>query len=104
MTKPLTMEQFRDMLTTHIGLTQVKARAVQAAVIESGKLKKTRRSGWGCPAYVGKPADIDQLEVSRREQKLAGIDEEALEASKSCQSRQSNCNTTNKTDKNARGK
>lgn len=104
MTKPLTMEQFRDMLTTRMGLTQVKARAVQSTVLEEKKLKKTRRSGWGGPAYIGRPADIDRLEVSRREQKLAGIDQEAVEASKSCQSRQSGGNKTNKTDKTARGK
>ena len=77
-TKPLSMEQFGDLLTTRMGLTQMKARAVQSAVTESGKLKKTRRTGWGGPAYIGKPADIDRLEASRREQKLAGIDREAL--------------------------
>ena len=83
MTKPLTMEQFGDLLTTRMGLTQIKARAVQSTVLANGKLKKTRRTGWGGPAYIGRPADIDQLEVSRREQKLAGIDEEALQGSKS---------------------
>jgi hypothetical protein len=85
-TKPLTMEQFGDVLTTRMGLTQLKARAVQAAVLADGKLKKTRRSGWGCPAFIGKPADIDRLEASRREQKLAGIDQEALLAGQSRQS------------------
>jgi hypothetical protein len=83
--EPVSMREFADLLTTRLGLTQTKARGVQDAIIRSGKLKQTsRRYGRGGPLYIGKPADIDEMEARLRDQKLPGIDQEALLGSKSC--------------------
>jgi hypothetical protein len=83
--EPLSMREFADLLTTRLGLTQTKARGVQDAIIRSGKLKQTsRRYGRGGPLYIGKPADIDDMEARLRDQKLPGIDQDALLGSKSC--------------------
>ena len=82
---PLSMREFADLLVTRLGLTQMKARGVQDAVIRSGKLKQTsRRYGRGGALYIGKPADIDELEPRLRDQKFPGIDREALQEGKSC--------------------
>ena len=80
MKQPLTMKEFGDLLITRLGLAQMKARAVQDSVLRSGKLKKTsRRYEKGGPVYIGTPGAIDDLEVRLQDQKLPGIDREALQ-------------------------
>lgn len=79
LTQPLSMREFADLLVARLGLTQAKARSVQDSILRSGKLKKTsRRYAKGGAIYIGKPADIDELEPRLRDQKLPGIDREAL--------------------------
>jgi hypothetical protein len=51
MAKPMSMQEFGDLLITRLGLTQKKARSVQDAVLRNGKLKRTtRRYEKGAPS------------------------------------------------------
>ena len=82
--QPMTMSEFSDALTTKLGLTQLKARSVQDAILRKGKLKQTsRRYGRGAPIYIGMPEAIDELEPRLREQslpKMDGVDGEDLKS------------------------
>jgi hypothetical protein len=73
--KPVSMSEFADELITKLGLTQKKARAVQDAVLRSGRLKRTKqRYERGGAIYIGTAEAIDELEPRLREQHLPGIE------------------------------
>ena len=86
--KPIPTAKFMELLSIRLGLTQAKCRLVRAAVLDEGVLKQSQRHGWGVPAYIGKPADIDAMEHHWANPELRNMDGTKTPLTHSCDSGQ----------------